>query len=484
MTSAAYYAEIWSKAKATLACDLAGENFDSWFRDVECIGGNEDTIVLTTPSPIASYWICDNYSDVLAKDLALAASRSMKFEIRVDTSRKAHQEEEPHNSARTPASCAASPRFSEELFDPSEVESRTPKARISTPAREEAKVPSSINPRNTFETFVVGEGNKFAHAMALAVAQNPGKSYNPLFIYGATGLGKTHLMHAIAHFVLKTRPEAKVVYISSEQFVNEFITAIKDNSLTKFRRLYRNTDVLLIDDVQFFAKKESCQEEFFHTFNELSNNGKQIVLSCDRPLNEVTDITERLVTRFGWGMPADIQAPDYETRMAILQRKRAQAGANMSISDEAIEFIAGRFTKNIRRLEGALNKLIGYASVMGGGCLDAAKARDLLSDALLVEDGNLNIDIEQIQKKVSEFYKIDPALILGRSRTAKVAIARQIAMYLSRKLTTHTLEEIGLRFGGKKHGTVIHAHHVVEDEMKNNSDLRRAVEYLEKTFSL
>ena len=345
-----------------------------------------------------------------------------------------------------------------------------------------AAVPPSINPRNTFESFVVGESNRFAHAAALAVAQNIGVAFNPLFIYGATGLGKTHLMHAIAHFVLKNNPSAAIAYISSENFVNEYVAALRDGNIANFRRRYRNTDVLLIDDVQFFAGKERCQEEFFHTFNELFNSGRQIVLSCDKPINEVADIEQRLVSRFGWGVSVDIQAPDYETRLAILQKKAATLGRGTAIEPAVLDLLARKFTKNIRRMEGALTNLIGYASLVNSeNAVTLEKARDLLADAFCEEEES-QVDIEKIQKKTAECFNIDPAEIVGKRRPANIAIARQIAMFISRKLTTHSLQEIGRRFGGRDHGTVMHAIKVVGDAIESDENMRRRVEYLMKTL--
>ena len=336
--------------------------------------------------------------------------------------------------------------------------------------------------RNTFESFVVGESNRFAHAAALAVAQNIGVAFNPLFIYGATGLGKTHLMHAIAHFVLKNNTSAAIAYISSENFVNEYVAALRDGNIANFRKRYRNTDVLLIDDVQFFAGKERCQEEFFHTFNELFNSGRQIVLSCDKPINEVADIEQRLVSRFGWGVSVDIQAPDYETRLAILQKKAAALGRDTAIDPAVLDLLARKFTKNIRRMEGALTNLIGYASLVNSeNAVTLEKARDLLADAFCEEEES-QVDIEKIQKKTAECFNIDPAEIVGKRRPANIAIARQIAMFISRKLTTHSLQEIGRRFGGRDHGTVMHAIKVVSDLIESDENMRRRVEYLMKTL--
>lgn len=457
LTSVSALSEIWRKAKSELEIALPREAFDEWFSNLECIGGDENKIVLGSPSAFAPYWITDNYLDILSQNLAMAASRNLGVEIEVIDSGEAAVVPE--------RKIAEQPRT----------------RRVSL---EDSKILQSINPRNTFESFVVGESNKFAHAAALAVAQNVGNAFNPLFLYGDTGLGKTHLMHAIAHFIIKNNPSDKVMYISSEAFVNDYINALGNGNITAFRKRYRNTDVLLIDDIQFFAKKESSQNEFFHTFNELFNANKQIVLSCDKPINEVEDIEKRLVSRFAWGMSVPIEMPDYETRLAILRRKAAILDESAHIGDEVLDLIARRFTKNVRRMEGALNKLIGYSSLINSNePISLEKANYLLADDLVREDGAV-VDIETIQKKTAEHYRIDPAELCGKRRTATIALARQIAMYISRKLTTHTLQEIGKHFGGRDHGTVIHAMKLIEHLVEHDDSIKRAVEFLMKSLSV
>lgn len=452
-------AAIWERAKEGLFSVVGDKVYESWFSNLEPAGSDDETMRLSADGEFTAIWIRDNYMDVLSNQISLAASHNMKVEI-------VAREESPQSEDRieTPH---ASPR------------------RISAPKPAVSPIPPSINPRNTFESFVVGESNRFAHAAALAVAQNIGVAFNPLFIYGATGLGKTHLMHAIAHFVLKNNPSAAIAYVSSENFVNEYVAALRDGNIANFRKRYRNTDVLLIDDVQFFAGKERCQEEFFHTFNELFNSGRQIVLSCDKPINEVSDIEQRLVSRFGWGVSVDIQAPDYETRLAILQKKAALLGRDTAIEPAVLELLARKFTKSIRRMEGALTNLIGYASLVNSGnAVTLEKANELLADAFCEEDENATVDIDKIQKKTAESFNIDPSEIVGKRRPANIAMARQIAMYLSRKLTTHSLQEIGRQFGGRDHGTVMHAIKVIGNAMENDENIKRKVDYLLKTLSV
>lgn len=452
-------AAIWERAKEGLFSVVGDKVYESWFSNLEPAGSDDETMRLSADGEFTAIWIRDNYMDVLSNQISLAASHNMKVEI-------VAREESPQSEDRIEAP-------------------RTAPRRISAPKPSVSPIPPSINPRNTFESFVVGESNRFAHAAALAVAQNIGVAFNPLFIYGATGLGKTHLMHAIAHFVLKNNPSAAIAYVSSENFVNEYVAALRDGNIANFRKRYRNTDVLLIDDVQFFAGKERCQEEFFHTFNELFNSGRQIVLSCDKPINEVSDIEQRLVSRFGWGVSVDIQAPDYETRLAILQKKAALLGRDTAIEPAVLELLARKFTKSIRRMEGALTNLIGYASLINSGnAVTLEKANELLADAFCEENENAAVDIDKIQKKTAESFNIDPSEIVGKRRPANIAMARQIAMYLSRKLTTHSLQEIGRQFGGRDHGTVMHAIKVTGNAMENDENIKRKVDYLLKTLSV
>jgi chromosomal replication initiator protein len=357
-------------------------------------------------------------------------------------------------------------------------------SRVAAPRRaprydERAPANGSLNPRNNFETFVVGNNNQMAHAAALAVAQSPAQAYNPLFIYGDTGLGKTHLMHAIGHAILRNNPEARVAYLSTEKFTNEFIQALQENALTKFRQRYRHVDVLLIDDIQFLAGKERIQEEFFHTFNDLFESGRQIVLSSDRRASEIQKLESRLVSRFEWGLPADIQAPDFETRVAILRTKAASL--KFDIPAPVVNFIAQNISKNIRRLEGALIKVASYGALTGKP-LDLATAEMLLQDVLMEQAQNI-LTIESIQKRVADHFQIRHSDMTSKRRPNNIAIPRQIAMFLSRTLTKHSLQEIGDAFGGRDHGTVIHACKAVDNMMEQDASMRGSVEFLRAQLS-
>ncbi len=459
--------EIWHKAKSELARVLPQDAYDSWFSNMECIGGDDSKIILSTPSALAPYWITDNYFDILSQNLALAASRNIDFEIKV--------------------ALEASPSEDSSLQTSSE--NRVEETRVVVNARisktVENEVLQSINPRNTFENFVVGETNQLAHAVALTVAQKPGQSFNPLFLYGSTGLGKTHLMHAIAHFIIKNDPRKRVLFVSSETFVNDYINAVMNKSVSAFHKKYREIDVLLIDDIQFLSGKEASQKEFFHTFNKLTDSNKQIVLSCDKAPSEVPDLEQRLVSRFEWGMCANIEQPDYETRIAILRSKVLALGDSVKIAPEVFDLIARKFTKNVRRMEGALNKLIGYCSLINSDeVLSLEKAKFLLADVLSSEDDGETINVEKIKTAVAEYERIDVAELSGSRRTAKIVQARQIAMYLSKEYTSCTLKEIGEQFGGRDHGTVIHAKKVVENMLETDEAFVRKVELLKKNLSI
>lgn len=339
---------------------------------------------------------------------------------------------------------------------------------------EEPKVPltkkAQLNAKYTFDTFVIGRGNQMAHAAALVVAESPGSVYNPLFFYGGVGLGKTHLMHAIGHQMLAINPNAKVKYVSSETFANDFINSIKNQKSEDFRQEYRNVDLLLVDDIQFFADKEGTQEEFFHTFENLYNDSKQIVLTSDRLPNEIPKLQSRLVSRFAWGLSVDITPPDLETRTAIL-RKKAQA-ENLEIPDDTLSYIAGQIDSNIRELEGALVRVQAYAA-MNKEEITTSIAADALKS--LKGTGNLQLTIAKIQEEVAKFYHVQVKDLKGKKRVKTIVVPRQIAMYLAREMTDSSLPKIGAEFGGKDHTTVIHAHEKIQQLVKNDPSMQQEV---------
>ncbi|WP_040547091.1 chromosomal replication initiator protein DnaA [Pedosphaera parvula] len=441
---------IWTAAQEKLRAMLNGDTFNLWFAPLRPQAIHGDCIVLEVANDFCEVWLKDNYIGLLQEVLTITSKRPLQVKFVVAT----------QTASTTPAG----------LDIPEKVKV------VEATAPERSSGEAAFNPKNTFETFVVGGNNNFAHAAAQAVAQAPGKSYNPLFLYGGVGLGKTHLLHAIGHHVLSHKKGARVAYVSSEKFTNEYIDAIQNNQIAKFRKKYRQTDVLLIDDIQFLAGKERIQEEFFHTFNALHEAHKQIVLTCDRPASEIQNLEHRLVSRFEWGLVTDLQPPDIETRMAILRKKAASMG--VELPEDILNFLANRIRANIRRLEGALIRVASYASLTGKK-LTIEVVEGLLRE-VLHEEGRYSINIETIQKKVAEHFDIRLADMTSKRRPENIAFPRQIAMFLSRQLTEGSLNSIGEAFGGRDHGTVLHACRLVKDRMEVDPSVRQVVSYLEK----
>jgi len=352
----------------------------------------------------------------------------------------------------------------------------------STPVSQLAIQNANLNPRYTFDTFVVGKNNNLAHAASLAVAESPGEIYNPLFIYGGVGLGKTHLMHSVAHFVLKNNQDAKILYVTSEKFTNELIDAIRNKnniSTTEFREKYRNNDILLIDDIQFIIGKESTQEEFFHTFNALYEAKKQIIISSDRPPREIETLEERLRSRFEWGLTVDIQQPDYETRMAILRKKEELEGYN--IDNEVIKYIASNVKSNIRELEGALTKIVAL-SKLNNREINIELAEEALKD-LISPNAVKEVTPQLIINVVSEHFGINSLDIIGQKRSKELVFPRQIVMYLCGEMTTESLQSIGKALGGRDHTTIIHGTKKIASELKDDENLKNTIDILKKKIN-
>ncbi|MBM3880741.1 MAG: chromosomal replication initiator protein DnaA [Verrucomicrobia bacterium] len=450
--------KTWAAAQAVLRQMLAQETYKLWFANVHARSLNEEELTVEVANDFCGVWLKDNYLKLLEDILAHCSGRALRLKFQAAAPAPAPA---PAPAATAPASSSAAKSAKSGATGGE-----------SAPNHREA----AFNPRNTFETFVVGSNNSFSHAAALAVAQAPGKSYNPLFVYGGVGLGKTHLLHAIGQHVAQHRRTLRVAYLSSEKFTNEYIDAIQTNQLVRFRRKYRQTDVLLIDDVQFLANKERIQEEFFHTFNALHEAHKQIVLTCDRPAGEIQNLEHRLVSRFEWGLVTDLQPPDVETRMAILRKKEQALG--VALPNEIVEFLAHRIRANIRRLEGALIRVASYASLTGKA-LTCGLVEELLRE-VLHEEGRYAITIELIQKRVAEHFDLRLADMTSKRRPENIAFPRQIAMYLARHLTESSLNTIGEAFGGRDHGTVLHACRLVKDRMEVDQHVRQVVSYLEK----
>ncbi len=445
---------IWKSIAEALGAKVSSDTFQRWFAGVELTRASETELHLRVPNNIHQYWIESNYMQILSDSITdvLGQPRRVEFII-ADETAEAMKPTAKENASAAPET----------------------KSRASGNGKEEASMGSSMNRYNTFETFVVGKNNDFAHAAALAVAQMPAKTYNPLFIYGPVGLGKTHLMQAVGQSIASRGKNVKVMYLSSERFTNEFIDAIQNGTLVKFRKRYRQADVLLIDDIQFLAGKERSQEEFFHTFNTLFDGHKQIVLSSDRPPSEIAKLEERLVSRFEWGQTAELQPPEMETRVAIL-RKKAE-GLAVRLEAEIFQFLAQRIRSNVRRLEGALMRVAAYTSLSGRE-LTREAMEHLLKD-ILQEEARRNVTIDQIQRKVAEHYDVRLADMTSKRRPANIAFPRQVAMYLARELTKSSLSEIGEAFGGRDHGTVMHAHKLVKDRIKEKEAIRHAIAFLD-----
>jgi chromosomal replication initiator protein len=455
---------IWEKTLENIKNQITNPSFNTWFSETKAVlTTGENQLVLQVPNNFIQEWIETQYTDLIEeilKDLTgnqwtlllLTPKQVEKFKEK-QKENKDYNKNDPENDNDL------------EIVEDN-MEEKSP----------DQEFQNGFNPKYTFDTFVVGNSNRFAHAASLAVAEAPAKAYNPLFIYGDVGLGKTHLMQAIAHFILKNNPDYKVVYVSSETFTNELINSIKDDSTVDFRDKYRNIDILLVDDIQFLAGKERTQEEFFHTFNTLHESNRQLIISSDRPPKEIPTLEERLRSRFEWGLITDIQKPDLETRIAIL-RKKADV-ENLTIPNEVIIYIANKIQSNIRELEGALVKVIAYSSLVDRE-IDIELAREALKDLVnKKKQEQIEVNIERIKKIITDDYNLRMEDMESKKRTQNIAFPRQIAMYLSRELTDFSLPHIGDEFGGRDHTTVIHAHNKIKEKIENENDFSNKIERL------
>jgi chromosomal replication initiator protein len=443
---------IWTSVSEVIRQRISPDGYERWFHDVDVISDDGLKLVFRVPNPIHQFFIESNYLP-LVQDAASEVLRSPRKIQFMAPGGEADGSSFPSAVARG--------------------DSAPPRAAVSE--RTQSQTSSGMNPRNTFDTFVVGSNNQFAHGAAMAVAKTPAKTYNPFFVYGGSGLGKTHLLQAVGHYVINNQKAARVVYLSSEQFTNEFIDAIQHGTLVKFRKKYRYADILMIDDIQFLAGKERSQEEFFHTFNTLHDGHKQIVLSSDRPASEIEKLEQRLVSRFEWGMTAELQPPDIETRIAILKKKAE--GLNIALEPWVIEFLADRIRNNVRRLEGALMRVASYKSLS-----DREITREVIENLLrdiFQEQARRAVTIEQIQRKVAEHFDVRLADMTSKRRPANIAFPRQVAMFLSRELTNCSLSDIGDAFGGKDHGTVIHACKLVKRRIEEDEQTRHIIRLLD-----
>ena len=432
----------WKRCLEQLEGELTAQQFDTWIRPLHAIEDN-NAIQLLAPNRFVQDWISERYLSRIEELLSNKLPREEKVSIKIDVGSRGS-------------------------LAPTKQQGVSTNKDKATTNKDETKKPSNIsnnlNPAFTFNSFVEGKSNQLARAASLQVSKNPGKAYNPLFIYGGVGLGKTHLMQAIGSFILEKNPSANIAYLHSERFVADMVNALQHNAINKFKKYYRSLNTLLIDDIQFFAKKERSQEEFFHTFNALLEGQHQIILTCDRYPKEVSGLEERLKSRFGWGLTVAIDPPELETRVAIVRKKALQVG--VELPDDVSFFIAERFRSNVRELEGALNRVVATANLTGQPItLDFTK--NALRDLLKIQEKQ--ITIENIQKITAEYYKIRVADLLSKRRNRSITRPRQMAMTITKELTNHSLPEIGDAFGGRDHTTVIHAYRKIKELRENEN---------------
>ncbi len=441
--------QVWRAALGELQVSLSPANYETWLKDTLLIDVDGDRFCVAAPNGFAKDWLENRYRSLIAQTLA----RIVGYSVNVEFTVRELEEMGAATAAPIEAARLGNPRV------------RVEPGRVG--ATEGGGV--NLNSRYTFRTFIVGSANRLAHAASLSVAERPGEAYNPLFLYGGVGLGKTHLMHAIGNAVVARFQRKRVVYATSEKFTNDFITSIQQGRIDDFRARYRKIDLLLIDDIQFIADKERTQEEFFHTFNAIHEDGKQIVLSSDRPPKQITTLEERLRSRFEWGLIADLTAPDLETRIAILRTKAEEQGVR--VDAEALEFIARKVVSNIRELEGALNRIVAYAS-MQGMPISVDLAQAVLSN-VLYSPRKRAVTPERIAAAVSAYYDVELEALRGQKRDRAIVVPRQIAMYLMREETDVSLLRIGAELGGRDHSTVLHACRKIDQEAARNEELRR-----------
>jgi len=426
---------LWDKALQLIKGELSPPSFNAFFKQIKPLKGNDGLLILLVPNEFTKSILEDRYLNLIESSINQLSFKKYKVKFVLD----------------------------EDEVTTEQVERKFDAQRISHP---------SLNPKYTFDTFVIGNSNRFAHAACVAVAESPARAYNPLFLYGGVGLGKTHLMHAIGHHILDQKKDAKIVYVSSEKFTNELINSIRDDRNEEFRNKYRNVDVLLIDDIQFIAGKERTQEEFFHTFNTLHEANKQIIISSDRTPKEIPTLEDRLRSRFEMGLITDIQAPDFETRVAIL-RKKAQI-ENIDVPAEVMAYIAKNIKSNIRELEGALTRVVAYSSLTNR-TISFELATEALKD-IITNSKTEEITVNRVKEKVANVFGVKIDDFNSKKRTRSISYPRQIAMYISRELTDLSLPKIGEEFGGRDHTTVIHAHDKIATEVQSNSDLKDKID--------
>lgn len=460
---------LWQQCLARLQDELPATEFSMWIRPLQA-ELSDDTLALYAPNRFVLDWVREKYINninALLSDFCGNEIPQLRFEVGNKPAGAVSTPERsipPSRTMKQPSSREKAPALRPSWHDNS--------------AEPDVAYRSNVNPKHTFDSFVEGKSNQLARAAARQVADNPGGAYNPLFLYGGTGLGKTHLLHAVGNSIMESKANAKVVYMHSERFVQDMVKALQNNAIEEFKRYYRSVDALLIDDIQFFANKERSQEEFFHTFNALLEGNQQIILTSDRYPKEINGVEDRLKSRFGWGLTVAIEPPELETRVAILMKKADEN--NIRLPDEVAFFIAKRLRSNVRELEGALNRVIANANFTGRA-ITIDFVREALRDLLALQEKLVTID--NIQKTVAEYYKIKVADLLSKRRSRSVARPRQMAMALAKELTNHSLPEIGDAFGGRDHTTVLHACRKIEQLREESHDIKEDFSNLIRTLS-
>ncbi|WP_339639554.1 chromosomal replication initiator protein DnaA [uncultured Parvibaculum sp.] len=464
-------ADQWRRVRSRLQAELGEATFNSWFKQVELVGVDDGRVALAVPTRFIRNWIASHYADRLGELWADEDSGYARVDIAVSADAAA-----PRRSDAAPECAEAAPLRAAEVRGAV----AAPVTQPMPQGFEDAGVGAPLDPRFTFDAFIVGKSNELAHAAARRVAEATDVTFNPLFLYGGVGLGKTHLMHAIAWEIRKRDPERKVLYLSAEKFMYQFVRALRFKDTMAFKQQFRSVDVLMIDDVQFISGKDSTQEEFFHTFNALIDHNRQVIISADRSPSDLEGIEERIRSRLGWGLAADIHPTDYELRLGILQAKAdemMQRNGPVAIPGGVLEFLAHRIVSNVRELEGALKRVVAYASLVGRP-ITPEMTQEVLRD--LLRSNDRKVTIEEIQRRVAEYYNVRLADMLSARRARAVARPRQVAMYLSKQLTTRSLPEIGRKFGGRDHTTVIHAVRKIDELRQADSGIEEDVDLLRR----
>jgi len=469
----------WEECLEIIQDNISYQKYKSWFEPIKPVKLSDNTLTIQVPSQFWYEWLEEHYYNMLRSTIAKVMGSEGKLEYSVLVERSDRIED--NRSVRLPQR-PMPPQKPQEMntfteYQPGKIENP-----FVIPGIRKTNIDSNLNTNYVFDRYIEGDCNRLARSAAMAISDNPGNnSFNPLFVYGGTGLGKTHLIQSIGNRVKHQFGDEKaVLYVSSESFTNEFVQAIRNNRASEFSLFYKNIDVLIVDDIQFFSGKEKTQEEFFHIFNALHQDGKQIILSSDRPPKDIPDIEERLISRFGWGLSADLQIPEYETRYAILERKANDNG--ISLDPNIIEFIAYNFKSNVRDLEGAIIKLLATASLKHVDEIDLSMAKTVLKD--MVKSSHTQISIEFIQNYVCNYFEIDTNKVREKTRKQEIVEARQIAMFLAKKYTKSSLKTIGLQFGGRDHSTVIHAISTVEERLATSPRHKRILKELEQKIDV